>query len=99
MNFLNRFFRSRISVRKYVSDNVIVLIQQRVIHAPGIYTHAYRDFANFFTFLKSVLDFLEKSVKLPAKLSVLFYHSIFKTMYLFQFHLSVLQMSQDQSSA
>ena len=88
-----------ISVTNCIAKNLSGFIQKDIVNSPCIYSHAYRDLAQLFTFFQSILDFYEKPVKFPAKLSVLFYHPIFKTVHFFQHHFSIFQMSQDQSSA
>lgn len=97
--FLIHAFISVITISYCISKNLVVLIHQYKVNAPGINAHAYRNLADLFTFLKAILNFLEKSVKLPAKLAVFLYHSVLKTMNFLKLHFSILKMSKDQTSA
>ena len=97
--FLIHAFISVITISYCISKNLVILVHQYEVNPPGINPHAYRNLANLFTFLKTVLDLLEKSVKLPAKLAVFLYHSILKTMNFLKLHFSILKMSKDQTSA
>ena len=99
INFLIHSFCTMITVTYCVSKNVIVFVKKYKVNAPGIYAHAYRDFADLFTLFKTVYDLFEKAVKLPAELSVFLNHAVLKTIDLFQDHFSVFHMSQNMTSA
>ena len=96
--FLIHTFISVITISNCISKNLVVLIHQYKVNAPGINTHAYRNLADLFTFLKTIYDLGEKAVKLPAELSILLNHAVLKTIDFFQDHFSVFHMSQNVTS-
>ena len=99
VNFLVHTLCTMVTIAYCVSENVIIFVKKYKVNAPGIYTHAYRDLTEFFTFLKTVYDLFEKAVKFPAKLIVFLYHTVLKTIDFFQDHFSVFHMSQNVTSA
>ena len=99
MNFLYRFFRSRISVSVHVADNFVILIEKRVVYAPGIDADRHRDFSDFFTLFKSVDYVFEKFAVIPDEMSVFFVHSVFETVNFFEFKFSVFDVRKNVSAA
>ena len=72
-----------IAITVSISQNAILLIQQHIIHCPGVDCHAHRDFPQLFTFSHSGNDLTEQSVHIPQKLSVLMIHAVLETVDLF----------------
>ena len=72
-----------ITITVCISQNAILLIQQHIIHCPGVDRHAHRDFAQFLAFLHAVQDLTEQPVHIPQKLSVLMIHAVLETVDLF----------------
>ena len=99
VNFLVHSLCTMITVAYCIAKNLVVLVKKHKVNTPGINTHAYRDLADLFTFLKTVYDLVEKAVKLPAEFSVFLNHTVLKTIDFFQDHFSVFHMSQNVTSA
>ena len=98
INFLVHSLCTMITVAYRVAKNLVILVKKYEVNTPGINTHAYRDLADLFTFLKTIYDLGEKAVKLPAELSILLNHAVLKTIDFFQDHFSVFHMSQNVTS-
>ena len=99
VNFLVHSLCTMITVAYCVSENVVIFVKKYKVNAPCVNTHAYRNLADFFTFLKTVYNLVEKAVKLPAEFSVFLNHTVLKTIDFFQDHFSVFHMSQNVTSA
>ena len=99
INFFVHSLCTVITISHCISKNFVIFVKQYEIHTPGVYTHAYRKFADLFTFLQTIYNLFKKAVKFPAEFSVFLYHSIFKTIDLFQNHFSVFHMSKNMTSA
>ena len=90
---LRHILVDRIAVRARIGQQLAVLVKQAIVHAPGVDSHAYWDLPNLFTLLYSIFNVFEQPFIIPAKAAVLFGHSIFKPIDLFQYDLSILYAS------
>ena len=99
INFFIHSLCTVITISYSVSKYFVFFVKKNEVNAPGINTHAYRNLADLFTFLKTCNDFFKNTVKFPAEFSVFLYHSILKTINFFQNHFSVFHMSKDMTSA
>ena len=91
--FLIHAIRPAVPVAYHVPDHLVILIQQDIVHAPGVDSHARRELPDLFTLLYSIFNVFEQPFIIPAKAAVLFGHSIFKPIDLFQYDLSILYAS------
>ena len=99
VDFIVHAVGTMIAISDRIAEDLLVLVQKNKVNAPGIHAHADRDLADLFAFLQSVDHFAEDPVKFPAEFSVLFDHTVFKTVDLLEDHLSVFQMSENMTSA
>ena len=72
-----------ITITVSLSQDAILLIQQHIIHCPGVDCHAHRDLSLFLAFLHAVQDLTKQPVHIPQKLSVLMIHAVLETVDLF----------------
>ena len=82
-----------------VAQHLSFFVQQDEIHAPGVHAHAHRDFPQLLTFFHAGKNLRKKPVRLPAELTVLFYHAVGETVNFLQPHPAVFHPPQDMSSA
>ena len=90
---------SGVTVAHGIADDITVLIEKRKINAPCVYAKKFGLFAYFSTLCNSLYNVVKKGLKIPAFLSVLVYGTIGKTVNLFKLHLSVLNGTENMSSA
>ena len=97
--FLVHAIRTAVTVSHCIAKNIVILIQKDIIHAPCINGHGYRNFADLFTFLQSVLNLCKQAVHIPAQSTVLIIHPIWEAVHFFELHLPVHDAPQHVSSA
>ena len=88
-----------ITIAICISEHLIIFIEQHIIHRPGIDPHAHRNLADLLTFLNTGFDLPKQMLCIPASVTVLFYHTVLKTMYLLQNDLPVFDRAQNMPSA
>ena len=96
--FLIHSFCTMVTITYRISKYFVIFVKKYKVNTPGINTHAYRNFTDFFAFFECDHNFFKDTVEFPTEFSVFLNHTIFKTMNLFQFHLSVFHMSKNQTS-
>ena len=72
-----------ITITVSLSQDAILLIQQHIIHCPGVDRHTHRDLTQFLAFLHAIQDLTKQPVHIPQKLSVLMIHTVLETVDLF----------------
>ena len=71
------------------------LVQQDIIHPPGINAHGNRDFSRGLTGGHALEHMLPQAVHLPAQVAVALHHDIIEAVDFLQDNLSFLQVGQD----
>ena len=99
IDFLIHSLCAAVTVSDRIAQDMVILIEQHVIHAPGINSHRYRDLADLFTLLQSVFDLGDQAVHIPAKRTVLIVHSVRETVHFLELHLAVLHAGEHVASA
>ena len=88
-----------VPVGNRIGQHLFVLIQQHIVHAPGIDRDGGWDLSKFPAVLQSLQDSLSDVVHVPADMAVSHDLAVVKPSDLFQDHLPILQMSQDVAPA
>ena len=102
----NRIFRTPVAITIRVADDLVVAVEQHVIHAPRINPHACGNFADFFRFFQAVQNFGIQPVYIPrkplrarrserARRSRLFHGAVLKTIDFLRLQYAVFQSAQN----
>ena len=99
IHFLIHALCAAVAVSHRIAKNVIVLVEENIIHTPCIDTHGNRDLADLLTLFETVFDLRDQALYIPAQRSVLIVHSVRETIHFFKLHLSVFHAGEHMASA
>ena len=86
--------RPVVPVTHRFSENLILLIKQYKVYAPGVNPHTFRDFSDFMAFFHSGYNLVKKPLHVPVKNAVFLVHAVPEAVHFLQLYFSVLKTSQ-----
>ena len=99
VNLLIHSFCSSVSVAICIAQYPVLPIKQHIIHRPGINSHGLRHFSRCLAGLQPRFDLFKQPGDIPAQMTILFIHTVFKPVDLFQLYSAVFQMPQNMPAA
>ncbi|GHU56924.1 hypothetical protein FACS189442_5800 [Spirochaetia bacterium] len=96
---VDKGFGPFIPVRIYRSNTAAFPVDQNIIDPPGVNADGNGYLAEFPAFFYTLHDFAVKPFRVPDKGIVFLYRAVGETVYLFQYRLPCLKVSQDMPSA
>ena len=99
INFLIHALCTSVAISNRIADDLAGLIEEDKINAPGIDADALGNAVKVLTLLKPFDDLLKEMLKIPAKMTVLFYKLILEAVNFLYANLSFINPAKDMTTA